>query len=115
MTGQDQEWQPTTIKRFIKGFPTAACTVLVETDKGKGYLKALGGPEGPHTLACEWVATQLARWFGLATFDFALIPVTDVDDLPFSKGGKAQVGPAFITRAESGEPWSGLARQLERL
>ena len=45
----------------------------METDAGKGYLKALGGPEGPHTLACEWVATQLARWFGLSTFDFAIL------------------------------------------
>ncbi len=108
-------WNPTTIKRFIKAFPTSACTAQVETDVGKGYIKALGGPEGPHTLACEWVATQLARWFGLSAFDFAIIPVTDDDEIPFYKGGKAQVGPAFITRAESGEPWGGTERQLDKL
>jgi hypothetical protein len=108
-------WNPTTIKRFIKAFPTSACTAQVETDAGKGYIKALGGPEGPHTLACEWIATQLAKWFGLSTFDFAIILVTDADEIPFYKGGKAQVGPAFITRAESGEPWSGSEKQLDKL
>ncbi len=110
-----QLWQPSTIRRFIKAFPTSACTALVETDAGKGYLKALGGPEGPHTLACEWVATQLAGWFGLSTFDCAIIPVTEVDEIPFCNGKKAQIGPAFITRAESGEPWSGEQSQLDKL
>jgi hypothetical protein len=108
-------WKPTTIKRFIKAFPTSACTAVVETNAGKGYLKALGGPEGPHTLVCEWVATQLARWLGLSTFDFAIMLVTDVDEIPFYKGGKAEIGPAFITRAESGEPWSGKEGQLDKL
>jgi|GEM_PF-276770 len=108
-------WQPTTIKRFIKAFPTSACTVLVETDAGKGYLKALGNEEGPHILACEWVGTHLAKWFGLSTFDVAIISVTDVDEIPFHNGGKALTGPAFIARAESGEPWSGDEKQLDRL
>ncbi|HEV3262060.1 MAG TPA: HipA family kinase [Gemmataceae bacterium] len=115
MSKKVQPWPPTTIKRFVKAFPTSACTVLVETDAGKGYLKALGGPEGPHTLACEWVATQLARWFGLSTFDFAIIPVTEADEIPFHNGGKAQVGPGYVTRAESGEPWSGEDKQLDKL
>jgi hypothetical protein len=108
-------WNPTTIKRFVKAFPTSACTVLVETDAGKGYLKGLGGPDGPHTLACEWVATQLAKWFGLSTFDFGIIAVTQADEIPFANGHHAHVGPAFITRAESGEPWSGDQKQLNRL
>jgi hypothetical protein len=82
---------------------------------GKGYIKAMGGPEGPHTLACEWIGTRLAQWFGLSTFDFALIEVTEADEIPFHSGAKAQTGPAFITRAESGEPWSGAVRQLRRL
>lgn len=114
MTGSGQAWKPTTIRRFIKAFPTSARTVLVETDAGKGYLKALGGPEGPHTLACEWVGTQLAKWFGLSTFDFAMIPVTEEDELPFD-GGRALPGPAFITRGESGDQWSGDKKQLKRL
>jgi hypothetical protein len=104
-----------TVKRFIKAFATSACRVLVETDDGKGYLKALGAPEGPHTLACEWVGTQLAKWFGLPTFDFAILRVTDLDDIPFYNGSKAHVGPGFITRAESGEPWGGMEEQMQRL
>ena len=115
MAKKVQPWKPTTIKRFIKAFPTSACTVLVQTDAGKGYLKAMGGPEGPHTLACECAGTHLARWLGLPTFEFAIIPVTESDEIPFHIGGKAQVGPAFITRAESGEPWSGRERQLNKL
>jgi hypothetical protein len=108
-------WNPTTIKRFIKAFPTSACTVLVETDAGKGYLKAVGNNEGPNILACEWIGTRLAAWFGLPTFDFAMIDVTENDELPFHNGSKAQVGRAFITRGEAGEPWSGDEKQLGRL
>jgi hypothetical protein len=89
--------------------------VLVETDAGPGYLKAMGGSEGLHILACEWVATQLAQWYGLPTFDYAIVSVTEADEIPFHNGGKAQVDPAFITRAESGEPWSGKAKQLRHL
>lgn len=108
-------WKPTTIKRFIKAFPTSACTVLLETDAGKGYLKALGNNEGPHILACEWIGTRLAGWLGLPTFDIAMIDVTDLDEIPFHNANKAQVGPAFVARAESGEPWSGDVKQLGRL
>jgi hypothetical protein len=110
-----QPWSPSSIKRFIKAFQTSACTVLVETDLGKGYLKALGNGEGPNILACEWIGTQLAKWFGLSTFDFAMIEVTDIDEIPFHNGNKAQSGRAFITRAESGEPWDGQEKQLTRL
>jgi len=115
VSGSTAGWQPTTIRRFVRALPTSARTVLVETDLGKGYLKAIGGPEGPHTLACEWVGTQLAKWFGLATLDFALVHLTEEDDLPFADGGHAERGPAFITRAESGEPWGGDPRQLKGL
>ncbi|MCX7424656.1 MAG: hypothetical protein NTW96_03360 [Planctomycetia bacterium] len=85
------------------------------TDAGEGYLKAIGNPEGEHVLACEWVATHLARQLGLPTFDFSLIEVTDVDEIPLPNGGKAKSGPAFITRAEKGGFWSGKRRELKRL
>jgi hypothetical protein len=75
----------------------------------------MGNPEGEHVLACEWVGTQLARWFGLPTFDFGIIEVTRADELPFAKSGKAKPGPAFIMRADGGEPWSGKPRELHRL
>ncbi len=115
MSGSARAWQPTTLRRVVKSLPSSARTVRVETDAGAGYLKALGNPEGPHILACEWVGTQLAEWLGLSTFDFALITVTPEDEVPFAKGGQASPGPAFITRAESGERWSGHVRQLRLL
>ena len=108
-------WQPTEVRRFIRNFDTGAGAVLVLTDAGEGYLKARGNVGGEHCLACEWVATHLARWFKLPTFDFALIELTDLDEIPFFRGGFAQPGPAFITRAESGEPWGGKGTQLSRL
>lgn len=93
---------------------------VVDTDAGQGYLKALGGQEGPHTLAAEWVATQLARWLGLPTFDFAIVDVDSHDEIPFVDRlgevfGRAAPGPAFITRRVDGEAWSGARKQLEKL
>jgi len=38
-----------------------------------------------------------------------------MDEIPFHNGAKAIPGPAFITRGESGETWSGDAKQLEIL
>jgi hypothetical protein len=108
-------WQPKEILRFIRGFDTGTEAVLVLTDVGNGYLKAMGNRGGEHCLACEWVATHLARWFKLPTFDFALIKVCDLDEIPFFRGGRAQPGPAFIARAELGEPWGGKEIQLNRL
>jgi hypothetical protein len=108
-------WQPTEIRRFIRNFDTGTGVILVLTDAGEGYLKAMGNVGGEHCLACEWVATQLARWFKLSTFDFAIIEVTELDELPFFRSGNARPGPAFITRSESGEPWSGKGKQLGRL
>jgi hypothetical protein len=108
-------WQPTQILRFIDHWDTGTQVIRVATDLGDGYLKAIGNPEGEHVLACEWVGTQLARWFDLPTLEFGLIEVKLEDELPFARSGKARPGPAFITRAEAGEPWSGTARELKRL
>jgi hypothetical protein len=113
-------WQPTTIRRYIKGFPSSARTALVETDVGRAYVKGMGAPEGPHTLASEWVGTQLAAWFGLSTFDFAIVHIDELDEIWFvddqrKRIGKAAPGPAFITRAESGDHWSGDEKQLKKL
>ncbi|WP_165072764.1 HipA family kinase [Paludisphaera rhizosphaerae] len=108
-------WRPTEIRYFIESWDTGTEVALVATDAGNGYIKALGNRGGEHCLACEWVGTNLARWFGLPTFDFTLIEVTDVDEIPFKSGAAAQPGPAFITRAESGEPWSGKAVQLGKV
>lgn len=105
-------WRPTTIRQFVDHFGTATDTVLVETDQGSGYLKAMGNRAGPHALACEWVGTSLAKWFGLSTFDFSIIVVTSEDVLPFKNGREAKPGPAFISRAQAGTPWGGKEAEL---
>ena len=80
-------WQPRSILYTIRSLATATATVLVQTDQGEGYLKAMGNPEGPHVLACEWVGSQLARRLGLPTFiDFALIEVSRFDGNGWSTG-----------------------------
>jgi hypothetical protein len=114
------DWEPTTIRRFVKGYPTSARTAVVVTDAGLGYLKAMGGPEGPHTLASEVIGTQLADWLGLPTLDWSIITVDEIDEIPFfdregHQTGLAQTGPAFITREEPGGTWSGGTRELGRL
>lgn len=113
-------WQPRALRRFVQGFPTSARTAFVETDAGPGFVKAMGGPEGPHTLASEVVATQLAAWFQLPTFDWCLIDIDEIDEIPFmdsqrNRTGQATPGPAFITRAEQGTVWGGGDRQLKLL
>ena len=113
-------WKPTTLTRFVKAFPSSGHTALVETDAGLGYVKAMGGSEGLHTLAAEVVGTQLASWFGLSTFDWAIIEIDEIDEIPFhdkngNKVGQAVPGPAFITRAEQGTQWSGGDRELKLL
>lgn len=99
-------WQPQHIHFAADAFNTATETVLVATDAGNGYLKAMGNRGGPHLLAADWVATHLAQWLGLPTFEFALIAVTDIDEIPL--GSKcAEPGPAFITKEMEGNVWGG--------
>ncbi len=109
-------WKPTSFQEFIENFGTSTGAAHVTTDAGPAYLKAMGNPIGPHTLASEWVGTQLARLFKLQTFDAALLVIdSTTDEIPFPKGGFAQSGPAFCTRAEAGRPWSGSTQDLDKL
>lgn len=106
---------PTEVTRFVKSLDTAAGTLVVETDAGPGYLKAMGNPSGPHALACELVATRLAETIGLPTFDYALVEVSELDELPFLGRGAAAPGPAFVTRAERGSTWGRDTGLLNRM
>lgn len=108
-------WCPSWIQRHIETLGTSTNVIRVETDQGEGFLKALGNPEGPHALACEWVATRLADLVGLPTLDYALLELTPDDRLPFLRGGYAAPGPAFITRRETGIAWGGDAEGLSHL
>ena len=106
-------WQPTRFVRFERSLKTSVRTAQIVTDAGKAYCKAMGNPEGPHALACEWVGTQLARWLGLPTFDCAILTLDDLDEIPFAGGGQAEPGPAFVARAEPGHTWGGTGLELQ--
>jgi len=110
-------WQPIQIDRFIESKRSSTKVMLVKTDRGVGYLKAMGNPHGSQALACELVGTELAAWFGLPTLDFALINVTQEIELPFdNNSGIAQPGPAFITReAKQSIPWGGGSSLLSKI
>lgn len=108
-------WPPTQILRHIKSHPTGAEVIQLKSDAGEAYLKGLGNAAGPHALACEWIGTGLAELFGLPVFDYAILDVTEIDELPFASGGSVEAGPAFVTRAEAGMPWGGAANSLKQL
>jgi len=85
------------------------------TDAGSGYLKALGNHGSPHYLAADLIGTQLANWLGLPTFEWAIVQVTDLDEIRFLRDGIAQPGPAFITREQLGKVWDGTEGRLKTL
>lgn len=106
-------WGPTKVLRVWQVHPTSARTAHVQTDAGPCYLKGCENPEGPHILACELVGTRVARWFGLPTFDFAVLHLSGEDQLHFAESEEPGTGPAYVTRAETGTTWGGNARALE--
>lgn len=111
-----QNWCPTAIKRLVRNdIGSSTCPVVVSTDKGNGYFKALGNREGPQVLACEFVGTSLASWMGIPTFEYCIISLSAVPEIMLSDGSKAEQGPGFITKAESGEVWDGEKKSLERI
>ena len=111
-----QRWNPTYIKRVLKkDIDSSMKPVLVLTDRGRGYFKALGNPEGPHYLAREFVGTALADLFGISTFEYGIIHFTGNPEIQLSGGGVAQCGPGFITKEEQGEGWNGSTKCLQRI
>lgn len=103
------------IKRVNRALPTSACTVIVETDCGSGYLKAMGNDEGPWILGSELIGTRLANWLGLSTFEHSIIEVMEYNNIRFHNGKIAIPGPGFITRSEVGDQWDGTSQQLDSL
>ena len=111
----NKPWTPTTFKRLIKTYETSMGTSEVMTDAGRAYVKTMGSKEGPHPLAAEWVATHLAKWFGLDTFEIALFLMEEGDAYPLPKGYRVQPGPAFASRAIEGHSWGEAEPELNRL
>jgi len=75
----------------------------------------MGNRQGPHVLATDWVGTHLAKWFGLSTFDIAILPLQDDDIYDLPRGATAQPGPAFASKAMAGDPWGTSGLQLDLL
>ncbi len=63
-------------------------------------------------MACEWIGTKLAAWFGLPTFNVAIIQVESEDEIPLGHGRMAETGSAFVSRMERGHPWGGGVKEL---
>ena len=59
------DWQPTEVIQFINHVNSGAGTLIVRTDAGLAYLKALGNPDGPHALVKDLLGTHLAAMLGL--------------------------------------------------
>ncbi|MCH7687507.1 MAG: hypothetical protein IH899_12630 [Planctomycetes bacterium] len=108
-------WQPTCITQFVEARKSSTMVVIVQTDAGRGFLKAMGNPEGEAALGCDWVGTQLAKWFGLPTLDQAIVEFDGIPGITLFNGNPAVEGPALVTRAVKGDSWSGTRRQLAKL
>lgn len=107
------EWAPTRVLSFEKAYESSTKVFRVRTDCGVGFLKTMGNPEGLHTLPCEWIGSNLAKWFGLPTFDFSIFRLAE--ECPFVFRGRSDsaiAGPAFSSRESAGESWSGRASEL---
>jgi hypothetical protein len=122
-------WKPSFVDHVERVVGTSMDTVVVATDAGNGYLKALGNRQGEHALACEVIGSSMAEWIGLPTLEFALVnidpgrddvfldaaPVGDAELVPPEKRRRAQAGPAFITKAVDARTWRGDGPQLTKL
>ena len=108
-------WKPTEVLWFKRTVDSSTSVAHVETDAGPAYLKALGNPEGPHALVRELIGVQVAETLGLPTFDWALLTIGEIDEIPLTDGTYAEPGPAFVTRHCPGEPWNGDRKQLRAL
>lgn len=108
-------WNPTRLMEVGRTLDTSTGPARVMTAAGPAYLKALGNRQGPHVLATDWVGTHLAKWFGLSTFEIAILWLQEDDVFDLPRGAKAKPGPAFAARAMAGDPWGKSGLQLNLL
>jgi hypothetical protein len=108
-------WQPKRLTGVAGSANTSTGATEVTTDAGRAYIKPIGNRQGPHVLATDWVGTHLAKWFGLSTFEIAILTLLEDDVFDLPRGAKAQPGPAFISKAMDGEPWGKSTLQVENL
>lgn len=109
----ESTWNPTRLMEVAASVDTSTGATEVTTDAGRAYIKVLGNRQGPHVLATDWVGTHLARWFGLSTFDIAILTLGPDDVFTLPRGHSAAPGPAFASRALRGDPWGHSGLQLD--
>lgn len=108
-------WKPTKLMEVAHSADTSTGATEVTTDAGRAFIKPMGNRQGPHVLATDWVGTHLAQWFGLSTFDVAILNLEADDEFPLPRGYTARPGPAFASRALPGESWGKSDLQLNLL
>jgi hypothetical protein len=111
----ESNWNPTRLMEIAGSADTSTGATEVTTDAGRAYIKPLGNRQGPHVLATDWVGTHLAKWFGLSTFEIAILTLEDDDVFDLPRGAQSQPGPAFAARALAGDPWGRSGEQLDLL
>ena len=108
-------WNPTRLMEVAGSVDTSTGATEVTTDAGRAYIKPMGNRQGPHVLATDWVGTHLAKWFGLSTFEIAILTLDADDTFPLRRGATAEPGPAFAAKAMLGDPWGKSGLQLDLL
>jgi len=108
-------WEPTRFVRFVESIGTSTYPARIETDQGEAYVKVINNPLGPQVLARELIGCKLAHWFGLSTFDCAILDIQTDDEIWLADGRHAEPGPAFATRAIRGHTWGGREKELRKL
>jgi len=107
-------WQPERLIRLVDPLNTSTKPLHVVTDKGEAIVKAMGNPMGPESLAFELVGTELARWFGLQTPDFAIVFLKDTPQ-NWCPHFNIIDGPAFLSSYMRAETYEGQTTFLENL
>ena len=111
----ETNWKPTQLMEVAGSADTSTGATEATTDAGRAYIKPMGNRQGPHVLATDWVGTHLAKWFGLSTFEIAIIRVEASNVFELPRGARAEPGPAFAARAEAGDAWGGGSKELETI
>jgi hypothetical protein len=108
-------WTPTAVLDIGRSVDSSMGTTVVDLDAGRAWLKALGNRQGPHCLACEWVGSRLADWFGLSVPDCAILDLPAEVCFALPRGGRTRPGPAFVSRDVPGRTWGGDPVELAAL
>ena len=109
-----QTWQPGKLTHVVDALHNSTRPLHVATDSGDAIMKSLGNPAGPEALAFELVGTELARWIGLKTPDFATLRLQGIPK-DWCPHFAIEDGHAFLSRYMPAATFDGHRAILERL